>query len=158
MAGKMIRKALGNNFRGNRKLRRSLKFGVGRYEGIIKSIKFVVTKSNKEAIQIIIYNPDTEMCSTFLITLKCYTGELLIDTLLDIFDLDDALPEDLHGLVVGFETELNGSYINLKSFYKVDTEFEEEIDDELEEELDEEIDDELEEELDDEYYDEEEED
>lgn len=144
MAGKSIKKVFKNSSRGNRKLRRSLRFGVGRYKGIIKSIEFTTTKSKKEAIKILIYNPDTEMNSTYLIVLESARGEVLIDTLLDICDTDEATPEDLVGLEIGFETELSDSYINLKSFYEVDNEFEEEVDEDIEEELDE----------DEEYYDE----
>lgn len=140
MAGKSIRKSLKNNSRGNRKLKRSLKFGVGRYEGKIKAIKFKLTKSGKEAIEVLMNNPDTGMSFPYVFLLESSKGELLIDTLLDIYGSDEAELEELVGLVVGFETELNGSYINLKSFYKIDTEFEEELeedydyDDDLEEE------------------------
>lgn len=133
MAGKSIRKSLKNNSRCNRKLKRSLKFGVGRYEGVIKSIKFKLTQSKKEAIEVLMYNPETGMSFTYVFLLGNSSGERLIDTLLDIYGSDEAELEELVGLVVGFETELNGTYINLKSFYEVDTEFEEEMEEEIDE-------------------------
>lgn len=113
-----------------RKLVRSLKYGVGKNKGIIESVNFITTKLGKDAIELLMFDSDSEKKSNFLIPLNCARGEQLIDSLMDIFGLEEVYPEELEGLEVGFETQMQGSFLYIKSFFAINDYLEE--DDEVE--------------------------
>lgn len=129
-----------------RKLVRSLKYGVGKNKGVIESASFATTKSGRDAFQLVMFDSDSGKRSKFLILLDCAMGENLIDNLMDIFEIEEVFPEDLEGLEVGFETQMQGSFLYIKSFFAINEYSEEEEEDEEELELDEE-------EIEDEEYD-----
>lgn len=132
-----------------RKLVRSLKYGVGKNKGVIESGSFATTKSGRDAVELVMFDSDSGKKSKFLILLDCAMGETLIDNLMDIFELEEVFPEDLEGLEVGFETQMQGSFLYIKSFFAIN-EYLEEDDEEEEEEEELELDeDEIEEEEDD---------
>lgn len=128
----------------NRKLTRSRKFKVGKCKGKIVEIKFVTMKNQKEAVSMKILNETEKIIGEFLIFHNTDRGMKIIDTILDFFDEDEIELEDLKGLLIEFETELNGDFLNLKSVLSI----EEDIEDDEEDVLDDEVEGELEEEED----------
>lgn len=116
-----------------RKLKRSLQYGVGKNRGRIKGVGFTQTKSGRDAVEFDMLDPYSGRCSKFLILLDCAIGEALIDSLMDIFDIEEVYPEELEGMEVGFETQMKGSFMYIKSFFPID-DYSEEDDDESEDE------------------------
>lgn len=148
-----LKKVLKNGRITKRKLKRSSKYGVGINKGVIEEFGFLTTKSGREAAELILVDEKSGRRSKFFNVIDSARGENLMDNLLDILGLEEAYPEDLEGSLVGFETQMQDGFLNIKSFFSVDEDEEEEYkengcDDDLylEDDIEEEYEDDFEEE------------
>lgn len=126
----------------------------GKHKGRIQEAEWIETKSGKDAIKFTLRDEQRKTV-TAIVVLGNMHGNRIIDSILNIYGKDDADLNDLKGIELIFEIDINGCFYNIKNVYPLRKDDEEdeilEDDEEIEDEdllyqleEDEEFDDDLE--------------
>lgn len=98
----------------------------GKHKGRIQSAEWIETKSGKDAIKFTLKDKEGRTITVIVVPGSIH-GNRIIDSILNIYGEDDAQIDDLQGMELIFEIELNGDFYNLKNIYQLEDDEEDEI-------------------------------
>lgn len=119
-----------------KRLMKSNAMAEGKHKGKIQSAEWIETKSGKDAIKFTLRDKQGRTVTVIVVPGSIH-GNRIIDSILNIYGEDDAQIDDLQGMELIFEIELNGDFYNLKNIYQLEDDDEDEIledDEEIEDE------------------------
>ncbi|WP_428818116.1 hypothetical protein ACQR2L_19200 (plasmid) [Clostridium butyricum] len=108
----------------------------GKHKGKIQAAEWIKTKRGKDAIKFTLRDKQGRTVTVIVVPGNIH-GNRIIDTILTIYGEDDADLDDLRGMELIFEIEMNGDFYNLKNVYELEEDGDEEVledDEELEDE------------------------